>query len=110
MALREEFVRSGNWLFRRRSYLPVLLFIPVLLSMRHFTYPHGRQIFDRLWELLCLLISLSGLGIRVLVVGHTPAGTSGRNTRDGQVASQLNTTGMYSVVRHPLYAGNFLTW
>lgn len=42
-------------------------------------------------------------------VGHTPAGTSGRNTAR-QVADSLNTTGIYSVVRHPLYLGNFLMW
>jgi len=42
-------------------------------------------------------------------VGHVPAGTSGRNTLK-QVASSLNVTGMYSVVRHPLYLGNFLIW
>ena len=110
MALREEFVRSGNWLFRWRSYLPLLLFAPILLSMRHFTYPHGRQTLDRLWEAVCLLVSLVGLGLRAVVVAHTPEGTSGRNTQEGQVASQLNTTGLYSVVRHPLYLGNFLIW
>jgi hypothetical protein len=42
-------------------------------------------------------------------VGHAPAGTSGRNTL-GQVARSLNVTGLYSVVRHPLYLGNFLMW
>jgi len=34
-------------------------------------------------------------------------GTSGRNTRE-QVADTLTRTGMYSVVRHPLYLGNYL--
>ena len=47
--------------------------------------------------------------IRIYTVGHTPVGTSGRNTA-GQVADSLNTTGIYSVVRHPLYLGNFLMW
>ncbi len=42
-----------------------------------------------------------------LTVGRTPASTSGRNTRR-QVAESLNTTGIYSTVRHPLYLGNFL--
>ena len=32
--------------------------------------------------------------------------TSGRNTHD-QVADSLNTSGIYSIVRHPLYVGNF---
>ncbi len=38
-----------------------------------------------------------------------PKGTSGRNT-DKQVAETVNTKGIYSVVRHPLYLGNFLMW
>jgi hypothetical protein len=48
-----------------------------------------------------------GLAIRVNVSGTAPEGTSGRNV-DRQRAEELNTTGLYSVVRHPLYLGNFL--
>ncbi len=62
-----------------------------------------------LWESICLLVALAGLGIRAHVVGHAPQGTSGRNI-SGQQADQLNTTGFYSVVRHPLYLGNLLMW
>ena len=61
------------------------------------------------WEILCLAIALLGLVVRVLTVGYVPAGTSGRNTLK-QVAATLNATGMYSVVRHPIYLGNFLMW
>ena len=110
MPLREEFERSGNWLFRWRSYLPLLVFVPVLLAMRHFTFPGGSLARDRAWEAACLLLSFAGLGIRAAAVGYTPAGTSGRNTRVGQVANELNTAGLYSVVRHPLYLGNFFMW
>jgi protein-S-isoprenylcysteine O-methyltransferase Ste14 len=45
-----------------------------------------------------------------VTVGYVPKGTSGRNTKSGQIAESLNTTGMYSLVRHPLYLGNFIIW
>jgi hypothetical protein len=59
------------------------------------------------WEALCYSVSLAGLAVRVATVGFAPAKTSGRNTRYQQ-AAQLNTSGMYSIVRHPLYVGNYL--
>jgi len=61
------------------------------------------------WGLVCLFVSLLGLFIRVLVIMQTPEGTSGRNVAR-QEASTINTTGIYSLVRHPLYLGNFLMW
>jgi len=61
---------------------------------------------DLVWEIICLTISLLGLGIRMFTLGFVPKGTSGRNTRRVK-GDLLNTTGMYSIVRHPLYLGNF---
>ena len=60
-------------------------------------------------EPFCVLIAVFGLLVRAYVVGHAPSGTSGRNTRS-QIGEQLNTTGAYSIVRHPLYLGNFFIW
>ena len=51
----------------------------------------------------------AGLAIRAYTVGHAPRGTSGRNTMV-QRADMLNTTGSYSLARHPLYLGNYLMW
>jgi hypothetical protein len=45
--------------------------------------------------------------LRAATVGFVPGGTSGRNTRE-QRAFELNTSGAYSIVRHPLYVANFL--
>jgi protein-S-isoprenylcysteine O-methyltransferase Ste14 len=109
MALQEEFETLGNRLFRWRSYLPLAmgaLFILALLSRRH---PAMAPHLEQAWQFYCLLVSFIGLGIRFYTVGYAPRGTSGRNTR-GQVADTLNTTGMYAVVRNPLYLGNFIIW
>ncbi|MGP8050378.1 MAG: methyltransferase family protein [Desulfobaccales bacterium] len=109
MALQEEFTSLGNRFFRWRSYLPLcmaLLFLAALWSQPNAA---SGQHPGRPWQMGCLLISLAGLGLRFLTVGFAPRGTSGRNTR-GQMAETLNTTGAYSLVRNPLYLGNFLIW
>ncbi len=109
MALREEMEASGRWLFRWRSYLPLILAGLFLVALKSFHYPYESHLLDELWEMFCLGVALLGLGVRMLTLGSVPSGTSGRNTKS-QVASVLNTTGMYSIVRHPLYLGNFLIW
>lgn len=109
MALQEEFEREGTWLFRWRSYLPLVLLVVLLVVMKDFEYLGNSQTLDIVWEVFCLLVSSAGLVVRALTIGHAPSGTSGRNTA-GQMADVLNITGMYSIVRHPLYVGNFIIW
>lgn len=106
MPLREDFASTGNWLFRRRSYLPIIVISIFLFSMKDYEYLGHSERLDHIWEAICLAVSFFGLGIRIFTIGHTPKGTSGRNTKR-QIAETLNTTGAYSVVRNPLYLGNF---
>jgi len=108
MSLVHEFERSGNWLFKRRSWLPVFIAIPGFFIL-YFT-DHQSIVFKWKTELLLLAISISGQIIRVLTVGFAPGNTSGRNTASGQIADELNVTGIYSIVRHPLYIGNYFMW
>ena len=115
MALQEEFEQQGNWLFKYRSFLPlIILIIGTALYLRTEIYPETFILeetpYEIYYEMFALIISLIGLFIRVYTVGHTPKNTSGRNTKQGQVADTLNTSGMYSIVRHPLYLGNYLMW
>jgi protein-S-isoprenylcysteine O-methyltransferase Ste14 len=107
--LKERNVQIGNWLFRWRSYLPLLMLSIALIGMRDFSYIDNDHNADLLWESICLLVSISGLVIRAMVIGFVPEGTSGRNTLS-QKATVLNVTGFYSLVRHPLYLGNFFIW
>lgn len=109
MAMIEELDKSGNWLFRWRSFLPLILYVLAALVVVFNLDTHIDQ-SDQKWMIICLLISLYGLFIRAIAIGFTPRGTSGRNTKEGQVAEVLNTKGIYSVCRHPLYYGNFFMW
>jgi protein-S-isoprenylcysteine O-methyltransferase Ste14 len=109
MSLRDKIDKHGSFLFRWRSYLPLLtlpLFIIALSHSERIKRIYGDSA-DNLWGYLCIVISFFGLFVRVLVAGYVPRGTSGRNTK-WQAAETLNTTGMYSIVRNPLYLGNFI--
>lgn len=112
MALQEEFESQGNFLFRYRSNLPLIIVL-VGLSVFIFDNIYDDQqtyISYAIIEYISLFISLLGLGIRIYTVAFTPANTSGRNTKAGQLADELNSSGIYSMVRHPLYLGNFFMW
>lgn len=109
MSLISEFEKTGSVLFKYRSYIPLFLYfivVPVIWIETNEWFNFESTI----WSVFCLSISLLGQLIRALTIGFTPQNTSGRNTKAGQVAEELNTTGMYSIVRHPLYLGNFLMW
>jgi protein-S-isoprenylcysteine O-methyltransferase Ste14 len=106
MSLNEEFKTQGEWLFRWRSYLPLALapLIGIAIAQKDLRDLAKRE---DAWDYFCLGVSFLGLLVRAITVAYVPDQTSGRNTRE-QVAERLNTTGMYSIVRHPLYLGNFL--
>lgn len=113
MALQEEMEQQGNILFRYRSWLPLFILgaglAVYLLEVWKGNIDYSSDI-TKVYQIAGLAVAFLGLLVRVYTVGHTPKNTSGRNTEKGQVAEQLNSTGIYSMVRHPLYVGNFLMW
>ena len=115
MALIEEMELQGNKWFRYRSYIPLIFLVAGVAVYAYSTWKHlsiweEYPCYKQPFEICCLAVSLLGLIVRIYTVGYTPANTSGRNTKAGQVADELNTTGIYSMVRNPLYLGNFLMW
>lgn len=108
MKLLAEIPRSGDRLFRWRGQLPLLLLPLFLLGLVDAGLPAQLTPAARAWQWLAVAVALSGLAIRVVAIGTAPAGTSERSTTSPR-ASRLRTTGLYSVVRHPLYLGNTIT-
>jgi protein-S-isoprenylcysteine O-methyltransferase Ste14 len=106
MTLNQRLMRLGSILFRFRSYVWFLL-LPLMLAECEFWYARGTHRADRFFEVGCLLLALAGELVRMMTIGFIARGTSGRNTTE-QKAEVLNTTGAYSVVRNPLYLGNYL--
>ena len=111
MRLTDHLSHSGTSLFRWRSYVPLLILpflIWAMLSGKRIEAAYGPGA-SLAWDLAC--IGLIGLGeaIRCLTVGFVPQGTSGRNVKD-QLATRLNISGAYSLVRNPLYVGNCLIY
>jgi protein-S-isoprenylcysteine O-methyltransferase Ste14 len=108
MKLLDHFTRSGDVLFKWRGQLPLLLLPVFLLALFEGRHPAVPTPGLRAWQVLSVIIALAGLAVRVAAIGTAPEGTSERSTTNPR-ASMLRTTGLYSVVRHPLYLGNTLT-
>ena len=87
---------TGDALFRRRSYMPLLLVPLFVLSLWD-----ERPDTPLRWELVCFVVSLTGLLLRGFVIGTAPQGASTRGTRR-PTAQSLSTLGAYSTVRHQL--------
>ena len=104
MKLADYMIASGDVLFRWRSYVPLLLLPLLLLPMWLSPAPH----VPFAWKLFAAAVALAGEALRFVASGLAPEGTSERSTTAPRAAS-LNTTGIYSVVRHPLYIANTLT-
>lgn len=114
MALQEEFEKQGNWLFRYRGTLPLIVLVAGLalyiwIQLHPETFFLSGTALEPYYAYFCFAVSLIGLFIRAYTVGHSARHTSGGNVKQ-QVAEVVNTTGSYSLMRHPLYVGNFLMW
>ena len=111
MALRHSFEKTGSFLFKRRGQFPLILFaiaVPAIFLTENEVFFFSKTAYR---SLLAVSIFLTFIGqmIRAIAIAKSAKQTSGRNTW-GHEAKTLNVTGIYSVVRHPLYLGNFFIW
>ena len=98
-------IATGDFLFKYRSHLPLVLFvfagISIFLSENVF-FEH----ISYLTAIICLSVSIIGIIIRAITVGYINLESYGNKLE----AHQLNSLGMYSIMRNPLYLGNFFMW
>lgn len=99
----------GSWLFRYRSWIPPLLLAGLVAALWLGRDARAQPGLAGPALSAGLFTTAVGLAIRAYVIGTAAPGTSGRNTLR-QVAEALNTTGPYSIVRHPVYLGNLFSW
>ncbi len=94
-------IQIGEFLFRYRGIIPIPFIILILIfgskpiSLNFNYLPH-----------IAIIISIIGEIIRFTVAGYAKGETSGRGSNIA--ADFITDYGLYSIVRNPLYIGNFL--
>ena len=79
--------------------------VPVIILIYYFFIPNDPGRYNTLVNIIGFIIAFSGGLVRMTSVGFSKPVTSGR--QNYLTAENLNTSGLYSLVRNPLYVGSF---
>jgi len=107
----KELARSGHALFMiRGAYIYIVIGIGILIAwcsgrLGPFATPEA----NCTWFWVSFAVAAGAALLRIIVGGYAALGTSG-NAKKAAEASELNTTGPYSLVRNPLYVGRILNF
>jgi len=107
----KELARSGHALFTiRGAYIYIVIALGVLIAWKSGRLgPFDTAGGNCAWFWVSLGIASAAAILRIIVGGYAALGTSG-NAKKAAEASELNTTGPYSLVRNPLYVGRILNF
>ena len=97
-------LKIGNFLFKYRSFTPIPLILIVFIFFKPLINPGN----DYILTTIGFIVLIFGEFIRIISVGYSFTGTSGRE--NFLRADNLNVSGIYSIVRNPLYIGNLLIY
>ncbi|MFQ5534667.1 MAG: methyltransferase family protein [Sphingomonadales bacterium] len=108
--INNDMAKSGKPFFQRRKYASTVTIIGgalVILAFGGATFddPLRQFSYDAFW----IAVAAMGGIVRITASGFAALGTSGEGKKEA-VAPELNTTGVYSLVRNPLYVGRVLTF
>ena len=94
---------AASAIFPWRSYLPYGLIVLLLAALPESGWLEARfgDSAEIAWDLFCAVIAFAGLALRTAALTTVPAGAHPHVDR-------LATTGVYSVVRHPLHLGSLV--
>ena len=99
--------RDASWVVPvwLSNFAPLLIVPVVVLVVIAYAWPFDSLEFHETWEIRCLLLSCVGLAVRMLAAGQAVGSPyEGESPRS---APSLTTDGIFSIVRHPRYLGDY---